>query len=32
MHRLYTTSVASVFPHYVAKVERKGPARSWTPS
>ncbi len=27
MHRLYTTSVASVFPHYVAKVERKGRTR-----
>ena len=24
MHRLFTTSVASVYPHYVAKVERKG--------
>ena len=24
MHRIYTTSVASVYPHYVAKVERKG--------
>ena len=23
-HRIYTTSVASVYPHYVAKVERKG--------
>jgi hypothetical protein len=23
-HRLYTTSVASVYPHYVAKAERKG--------
>ncbi|MET4077748.1 DUF2200 domain-containing protein [Janibacter sp. UYMM211] len=24
MHRIYTTSVASVYPHYVTKVERKG--------
>jgi hypothetical protein len=24
MHRIYTTSVASVYPHYVAKAERKG--------
>ena len=24
MHRIYGTSVASVYPHYVAKVERKG--------
>ncbi len=24
MHRIYTTSVASVYPHYRAKVERKG--------
>ena len=24
MHRIFTTSVASVYPHYVAKVERKG--------
>lgn len=23
-HRIYTTSFASVFPHYVAKAERKG--------
>lgn len=23
-HRIYTTSVASVYPHYVTKVERKG--------
>ena len=23
-HRIYATSVASVYPHYVAKVERKG--------
>ena len=24
MHRIFTTSVAAVYPHYVAKVERKG--------
>ena len=24
MHRIYTTPVASVYPHYVAKAERKG--------
>lgn len=24
MHRIFATSVASVYPHYVAKVERKG--------
>jgi hypothetical protein len=23
-HRIFTSSVASVYPHYVAKVERKG--------
>jgi hypothetical protein len=23
-HRIYTTSIASVYPHYVAKAERKG--------
>ncbi|MDO9062883.1 MAG: DUF2200 family protein, partial [Bradyrhizobium sp.] len=23
-HRIYTTSFASVYPHYVAKAERKG--------
>jgi hypothetical protein len=23
-HRIYTTTVASVYPHYVAKAERKG--------
>jgi len=23
-HRIYTTAVASVYPHYVAKAERKG--------
>jgi len=24
MHRIFTTAVASVYPHYVTKVERKG--------
>ena len=24
MHRIFTTSVSAVYPHYVAKVERKG--------
>ena len=24
MHRIFTTSVASVYPHYVTKAERKG--------
>ncbi len=24
MHRIFTTAVASVYPHYVAKVEKKG--------
>lgn len=24
MHRIFTTSISSVYPHYVAKVERKG--------
>ncbi len=24
MHRIFTTSVADVYPHYVAKAERKG--------
>jgi hypothetical protein len=28
MHRIFTTSVASVYPHYVAKVERKGRSRT----
>lgn len=28
MHRLYTTSFASVYPHYVAKAERKGRAKA----
>ena len=23
-HRIYTTSVASVYPHYVEKAEKKG--------
>lgn len=27
-HRIYTTSVASVYPHYVAKAERKGRSKS----
>ncbi len=27
-HRIFTTSVASVYPHYVAKVERKGRTKS----
>jgi hypothetical protein len=27
-HRIFTTSVASVYPHYVAKAERKGRTRS----
>jgi hypothetical protein len=26
-HRIFTTSVASVYPHYVAKAERKGRTR-----
>jgi hypothetical protein len=28
MHRIFTTSVASVYPHYVAKVEKKGRSRA----
>ncbi len=28
MHRIFTTSVASVYPHYVSKVERKGRTKS----
>ena len=28
MHRIFTTSVASVYPHYVTKVERKGRTKS----
>ncbi len=27
-HRIYTTSFASVYPHYVAKAEKKGRTRS----
>lgn len=27
-HRIFTTSVASVYPHYVAKAERKGRTRT----
>ena len=27
-HRIYTTSVASVYPHYVNKAERKGRTKS----
>ena len=27
MHRIFSTSFASVYPHYVAKVERKGRSR-----
>ena len=27
-HRIYTTSVASVYPHYVAKAEKKGRTKS----
>jgi hypothetical protein len=27
-HRIYTTSLASVYPHYVAKAERKGREKS----
>ncbi|MCJ1689431.1 DUF2200 domain-containing protein [Rathayibacter sp. VKM Ac-2927] len=28
MRRIFTTSVASVYPHYVAKAERKGRTRA----
>ena len=28
MHRIFTTSVASVYPRYVTKVERKGRTRA----
>ena len=28
MHRIFTTSVASVYPHYVTKIERKGRTRA----
>ena len=27
-HRIYTTSVSSVYPHYVAKAEKKGRTRA----
>ena len=27
-HRIFTTSFASVYPHYVAKIERKGQHRA----
>ena len=27
-HRIYTTSVASVYPHYITKAERKGRTQS----
>lgn len=27
-HRIYTTSLASVYPHYVAKLEKKGRSRA----
>ena len=27
-HRIYSTSVASVYPHYVAKAERKGRSKA----
>jgi hypothetical protein len=28
VHRIFTTSVASVYPHYVTKVEKKGRSRA----
>ncbi len=28
MHRIFTTSLASVYPHYVTKVEKKGRTRA----
>ena len=28
MHRIFTTPVASVYPHYVAKVEKKGRSKA----
>ena len=28
MHKIFTTSVAAVYPHYVAKLERKGRTRA----
>ena len=31
MHRIFTTSVATVYPHYVTKVERKGARRPSRP-
>jgi hypothetical protein len=38
-HRIYTTSFASVYPHYVAKAEKKGRTKAevdtiirWLPS
>jgi len=27
-HRIFTTSFASIYPHYVTKVERKGRSRA----
>ncbi len=27
-HRIYTTSVASVYPHYISKAEKKGRTRA----
>ena len=27
-HRIYTTAVASVYPHYITKAERKGRSRA----
>jgi hypothetical protein len=27
-HRIYTTSVASVYPHYIAKAEKKGRSKA----
>lgn len=28
MHRIFTTSVSSVYPHYVTKVEKKGRSKA----
>jgi hypothetical protein len=28
VHRIFTTSFASVYPHYVTKVEKKGRAKA----
>ena len=28
MHRIFTTSVASVYPHYVTKLEKKGRSKA----